>query len=446
MGALPGIWSEQHLSWGRIPAARQFAVLLDGPPQFPRDIPDHLSLLARGLGRSYGDSGLNADNAILLTEQLNHFIAWDRATGLLRAEAGTSLREILTLVVAQGWFLPVSPGTEYVTLGGAVANDVHGKNHHRSGTFGAYVTQLELLRSDGERVLCSRDANPDLFRATVGGLGLTGLITWVELRLKAIPGPWIASETIRFSSLDEFVEINDASEPGHEYTVAWLDSRDARGRGHYIRGNHTASATAAGSSGGVSDREARRIGLPFDCPSTTVNPVSVKVFNALYYRRQLRKQSAEVLRHYKPFFFPLDAIGGWNRVYGARGFFQYQCVVPRTDGARAIKALVQEIAASGQGSFLAVLKTFGDHAPEGMLSFPRPGFTLALDIANRGAETLALLDRLDVQVEAAGGALYPGKDGRMSPRAFQASFPKWREFGHWVDPRFSSSFWRRVTS
>ena len=438
---MSGVWSDQHLSWGRIPSARQFAVLLDAPLQFPREVPESLSLLARGFGRSYGDSCLNANNAILLTTFLNHFIAWDPATGILRAEAGTSLGDVLRLVVPQGWFLPVVPGTEFVTLGGAVANDVHGKNHHRTGTFGACVTQLELLRSDGERVLCSRDTNADLFRATIGGLGLTGLVSWVELRLNAVAGPWMTSETIRFSSIDEFVEINDASERDYEYTAAWLDSCDSLGRGHYVRGNHAPATAAAGAIG-----SARGIELPFECPGSTVNSITVKLFNELYYRAQLHKRSRAVVQHYKPFLFPLDAVHHWNRVYGTRGFYQYQCIVPKSADARAIKALVHTAAASGLGSFLSVLKTFGEHAPEGLLSFARPGFTLAIDIANRGSDTLALLNQLDLIVERAGGALYPGKDGRMSPRAFQASFPTSQEFARWIDPRFSSSFWRRVTA
>jgi FAD/FMN-containing dehydrogenase len=301
------------------------------------------------------------------------------------------------------------------------------------------VTQLELLRSTGERLICSRTQNAELFRATVGGLGLTGLITWVEVRLRPIAGPWIDVETIRFRSLDEFFEINDASERDFEYTVAWIDALDPRSRGLYLRGNHS----TRGREGTTAQEPGFRLSVPFDCPEWMLNRLTLRAFNALYYRRSVAKRVTSTVL-FRPFFYPLDAIGNWNRLYGRRGFFQYQCVVPRADGARSMRTILETVAASGVRVGLAVLKTFGDYPPEGCLSFPRAGVTVALDFQNRGAETLALLDRLDGLVLDAGGAVYPGKDGRMSARTFNASFPSLSAFTPHVDPRFSSSFWRRV--
>jgi FAD/FMN-containing dehydrogenase len=422
-----------------LPRVRQFAVPLDVVPTSPPELPNGLSMLPQGLARSYGDSCINADNAILLTERLKCFIEWNRSTGMLRAESGTTLGDILQLVAPQGWFLPVSPGTQFVTLGGAVANDIHGKNHHRAGSFGRYVTQFELLRSSGERLQCSRESHAELFRATIGGLGLTGLITWVEIQLKPIASLGMQVETIPFSTLDECLEINAASERDFEYTVAWIDSLDSNGRGHYIRGNHAADSRERPTP------SLDGIAVPFECPNALLNAWTVKAFNTFYYRR-VPLRGRQALVHYQPFFYPLDRVHHWNRLYGRRGFYQYQCVVPATDNALAMKEILRTVAGSNQGSCLTVLKMFGNHAPEGLLSFPRAGATLAVDIPNVGNRTRDLLDRLDELVVDAGGAIYPGKDSRMGRRAFEASFPRWREFAASIDPRFSSSFWRRVTS
>lgn len=399
-------------------------------------------LLPFGLGRSYGDSCLNEGGTLLSTTSLSRFISFDHATGVLACEAGVSLAEILQLVVPRGWFLPVTPGTKFVTLGGAIANDVHGKNHHADGTFGRHVRRFELLRSDGSRRICSPTENVELYRATIGGLGLTGLITWAEIQLRPIANPLIAAESIRFRDLDEFYEINAASERDYRYTVAWVDvtaGGKRLGRGIYNRGNHAAPV----------DRDlpklrwTSRITVPFDAPSFTVNPLTVRAFNFAYYRKQLRKVRAG-LTPYEPFFYPLDALAKWNRVYGRKGFFQYQCVVPQESDA--MRRILAEIARSAEGSPLVVLKTFGSLESPGMLSFPRPGVTLALDFPNRGERTLRLFERLDAIVAEVGGRLYPAKDARMPASLFQQSYPNWREFAAYVDPKFSSSFWRRVTA
>ncbi len=433
-----------YQSWGRYPRVEQQNVRpvywrnndldlarIDGP------------VLPYGLGRSYGDSCLNGGGTLLDTSPLNRFIAFDEEAGLLRCEAGVTLADILKLIVPRGWFLPTTPGTKFVTIGGAIANDVHGKNHHRAGTFGRHVTRFELLRSDGERLICSPDENADLFRATIGGLGLTGLILWAEIRVQRVAGPFIAKEQIRFGSIDEFFEISAESDERFEHTMAWVDclaTGKHLGRGLFMRGNYTWPKRIPRKAA-----EPRSLfTMPVQLPAFALNLATVKAFNSLYYRSQLTRRTFQTVP-YDPFFYPLDAIQEWHRLYGAPGFLQYQFVVPYAQDRTAIKDILRQISQSGVVSFLAVLKVFGDVPSPGMLSFPRPGVTLALDFPFRGQRTLALLDRLDEIVRAHGGVLYPAKDARMSAENFQAFYPQWREFARHIDPKFSSSFWRRVT-
>ena len=389
-------------------------------------------------GRSYGDSCLNDGGTLLDVRGLDRLIAFDETSGVLRCEAGVTLAEILDLVVPRGWFLPVVPGTRWVSVGGAIANDIHGKNHHRAGTFGAHVTRLELARSTGERVVCApEDA---LFQATVGGLGLTGLILWAELRLKRVPGGGIEMERIRFSGLDGFFDLA-AEDDAYEYTVAWVDclARGARlGRGIYMRGDH---AAFDGSS--ASPLDATRIRIPAEAPAGLINRLTMGVFNEAYYRRHVRGRE-RVTVPYAPFFFPLDAVADWTRLYGPGGFLQYQCVVPDASGAGPIRALFERISRSAEPAALAVLKRFGAVRSPGWLSFPRAGITLAVDFPYRGGRTLALLDELDAVVRDAGGAVYPAKDARMSAGSFSAFFPAASRLEAQRDPKFSSSFWRRV--
>jgi FAD/FMN-containing dehydrogenase len=432
----------RYESWGRFPKAAHTVVRLPGrEAALPAD--SGISMLPFGNGRSYGDSCLNDGGMLVDARALDRFIAFDPRTGTLRCESGVLLAEILDLVVPQGWFVAVTPGTRFVTVGGAVANDVHGKNHHRAGTFGRHVKGFELLRSDGTRLRCGPAENPEWFRATIGGLGLTGLITWVELALKRIAGPAIDEETLRFDRLDEFFRLSRESDATHEYTVAWIDCTargDVLGRGHFMRGND-----AAERSGGLASSPSPRWGIPFDLPFPLVNAAGLRAFNAVYLRRQGRATRRRRV-HYSTFFYPLDAIGGWNRIYGPNGLLQYQCVIPPRNAGPAISAILDTIAKAGTGSFLAVLKVFGDLPSPGLLSFPRPGATLALDFPNLGRSTLDLLDRLDAITMEAQGAVYPAKDARMSVDTFRRSFPHWHELEPFIDPRFSSSFWRRVTA
>jgi FAD/FMN-containing dehydrogenase len=396
------------------------------------------SVLPYACGRSYGDSCLNDGGLLLDVSRLDRMIAFDGERGLLRCEAGVTFAEILALIVPRGWFLPVVPGTRWVSVGGAIANDIHGKNHHRAGTFGAHVTRLELLRSSGERIVCGPD--DALFQATVGGLGLTGLITWAEIRLKRVVGPGIAMEQIRFPGLDAFFDLT-AEDHAYEYTVAWVDclARGRRlGRGIYMRGDH---APLAGPV--PSPLRPSRLAVPMDAPGGLLNRLTLSLFNATYYRAQLRTRRRTTVP-YTSFFFPLDGVDDWGRLYGPRGFVQYQCVVPDVAGGACLRTVFERISTSGEPASLAVLKRFGSARSPGMLSFPREGFTLAVDFAVRGPATFALLDDLDATVREAGGAVYPAKDARMSPESFHAFYPALERFRPHQDAKFSSSFWRRV--
>jgi FAD/FMN-containing dehydrogenase len=431
-------------SWGRYPALQPGEV----KPIYWRDeIIDFSRLknpvLAYAWGRSYGDSCLNEGGILLDVSNLNRLICFDDAQGLFRCEAGLSLADILEIIVPRGWFLPVTPGTKYVSVGGAIANDIHGKNHHRGGTFGCHVTQFELVRSNGEHLLCSPTQNEELYRATIGGLGLTGIILWAEFKLKPIQNSLIDVEDIRFGNLDEFFEISSQSDQDYEYTVSWVDclaTGKSLGRGVFMRGNHNPSQYRS--------REAVNNKLPgtvpLDAPSFLLNGLTMKVFNTTFYYLHFHKRKYKTVP-YDPFFYPLDKVDRWNKLYGKRGFLQYQFVVPNGSDNHAIREILERISASGQGSFLAVLKEFGHITSPGMLSFPRPGVTLALDFAFHGENTLKLLNELDQVVEDYGGAIYPAKDARMSAAHFQKFYPNWREFARYIDPKFSSSFWRRVT-
>ncbi len=431
-------------SWGRVRRLRASLAT----PAFLDQIPRVLNaepgrkLLGVGLGRSYGDSGLNEGGAVIDMTALDRVIAFDPQTGIIRAEAGLSLSDLLRIVVPHGWFLPTTPGTRFVTLAGAVANDVHGKNHHAAATFGAAVRRLCLHTSTAGALEISPAGNSDLFRATVAGLGLTGLIAWVEVQLVRIPGAYLGAENVAFTGYAEFAAIARESAASHEHTVAWIDcttGEDGRStRGLFSRANWLPDGLYH-----VHD-DRTRAAVPFQMPGFTLNPLSLKAFNTLYYHAGRLKQGRQRV-HYAPFFYPLDAVRNWNRVYGGAGFYQYQCVVPPAAADVAIPAMLGEIARSGQGSCLAVLKTFGDKPSPGLLSFPMEGVTLALDFPNRKAHTHRLFERLDAIVAEAEGRLYPAKDGRMPQALFRAGYPELERFSTHIDPQFRSDFWRRMT-
>ncbi len=430
--------------WGRLDFGPQTVLPYDHRFEALPDLTGRAglpSMLPFGNGRSYGDSCLNTGGALVDCRRLDRFVSFNGETGVMRCEAGVLFADILAIAVPRGWMLPAMPGTKFVTVGGAIANDVHGKNHHRAGTFGCHVRRFELLRSNGERLTCSPDANGELFRATIGGLGLTGLITWAEFQLRPVATPFLRQQVIRFRNLGEFFDLSAESDEEYEYTVAWIDclSRGAAlGRGWFMRANHLAEAPADPPR-----PPGRKPGIPFSPPVSLINGLSLRLFNFVYYRKQ-REDVSEGPVHYDPFFFPLDSIADWNRMYGPKGFYQYQCVLPTDGGRSGIADILDRIAGSGTGSFLAVLKMFGERQSPGLMSFPRPGVTLALDFPNRGGKTLALLDSLDEIVVAYGGAIYPAKDARMPPRLFASAYPRLDEFSRYMDPSFSSSFWRRV--
>jgi len=395
-------------------------------------------ILPYGKGRSYGDSCLNENGTLLCMSHMNKVLAFDKNTGVLTCEAGFTIGEIIRLVSPHGWFVPVSPGTKHVTVGGAVANDVHGKNHHIRGAFGNNISSIKLMTSDGKTHFLKPE--DPLFKATVGGIGLTGLI--LEVTINLIKGSsWFETENIKFEKLEDFFTISDESERDFEYTVAWIDStaiNENLGRGIYMRGNHATDPS-------LPLKNPRPLfSVPMNLPNFALNQYSVKAFNWLYYNKQFGKRESGIV-HFEPYLYPLDVINDWNKIYGKRGFHQYQFVIPE-DARNSLKDVFKIIARSGQASFLTVLKKFGDMKPVGMLSFPTPGYMVALDFANLEEKTDKLFARLDQIIESVGGRLYPAKDSKMSGELFEKFYPNLSEFKKYVDPNFSSSFWRRVTS
>lgn len=400
----------------------------------------HGATLAYGAGLSYGDSCLAASDHVLHTRRLDRFLAADWATGRLRAEAGMTLEAILAVAIPRGWFLPVTPGTKYITLGGAIANDVHGKNHHRRGTFGGHVTRLSLLRSDSGRQVCSPEENTALFNATVGGLGLTGLIEWAEIALVPLNSSRIDAVTQRFDSLDEFFALSDELDERHEFCVSWVDcaaTGRTTGRGVYMAGDFA-------NEGPLEVATPRKMTVPLTPPVSLINKLSLRVFNELYWRKAPASRQQDQVG-YDPFFYPLDAILKWNRIYGRPGFQQYQALIPEAVAKDGIRALLAAIAESGTGSFLAVLKRCGAALSPGLMSFPKAGTTLALDFPQTNRLEAELFPKLDAIVRETGGRLYPAKDAHMSAADFRRSYPDWEALEAFRDPALLSRFWKRVT-
>jgi FAD/FMN-containing dehydrogenase len=435
--------ADQVLSWGRCHRFEQTRVIPGSIDEAREAIRGAGPVLPYGLGRSYGDSCLN-DNAVLVdTARLDHFVSFDAKKGELVCESGASLASILELLWSTGkglWFLPVVPGTKFVTVGGAIANDVHGKNHELQGTFGRHVKWFDLARSNGKVVRCSSAENEELFRATIGGLGLTGLITRASLSLMKVPGRAMDAEDIRIRNIDHYYDVAEESRTdGWTHHAAWVDvlaGGNAIGRGIYTRSRFTdCNAPKRKKDGGPT--------FPIDAPGWAVGHPSIKLFNAVYGRKLLGDFRRSECSGYEPILFPLDGIRDWNRLYGKSGFYQYQCVIPADRARSAIRALLEAIAEDGQGSFLTVLKEFGEIESPGLLSFPLRGTTLAVDFPNRGERTLKLLDRLDAITSEAGGRIYPAKDGRASAAMFSKGYPNLERFRQSIDPSFSSTFWRR---
>ncbi|GMU66967.1 MAG: oxidoreductase [Acidobacteriota bacterium] len=389
--------------------------------------------LTRGLGRSYGDSALPPPGVTTIagSARADRILGFDERTGRLRAEAGLMLGNLAWAMLARGFFPPVVPGTQFVTLGGMVAADVHGKNHHVAGTIGRHVTALRVLTAAGEIVDCSRECDAELFRATIGGMGLTGHLLEVELAMERIPSPWIVQETERARDLDHFLALLADSAREWPFTVGWLDALAAGGllgRGILYRGRW-ATATEAPAE---PPRPLARRAVPFDFPGWALNDLTVRLFNAVYARTVPRRVARRIV-HPEKFFWPLDAIRHWNRIYGARGFTQFQCVLPERERPGATRRFLEAAARRGGSSFLCVLKDCGEEG-EGLLSFPRPGVSVALDLPMR-ADTRALVEELAEVVIAEGGRIYLAKDafvradqfGRMDPRLadFERARDRW---------------------
>lgn len=440
----------EYLSWGRTVRAKQYAVVLEWQP---KNLPEFTgSYLPYGAGRSYGDVCLNPGGTLLVANPLDRLISFDPLNCTIECEAGVQLSTLLDFLVPRGFFLPVVPGTAFVTVGGAIANDIHGKNHHSAGTFGNQVLSFKLLRSDGSVLTCSLDQNPEMFAASIGGLGLTGLIITATLKIRPIANPYITSQAVPFESLEQFSELSEQSDRNFEYTVAWIDSLSSRVnetrepnqlKGIFFRGNHCEVSTAPAKLN--YSKSGRTLAVPLEMPGWLLNSYSIKLFNKAYYGLQERAR-AQRLVHYRNFFFPLDGIRNWNLMYGRRGFYQFQCVVPDSStGIQALHEILTKVKRAKSGSFLSVLKKFGAVASPGMLSFPRPGFTLALDLPNQGDRSKAMILDLISTVDQVSGAVYPAKDAVMGPESFRRYFLALERFKRCVDSKASSSFWRRVT-
>lgn len=432
-------------SWGNLPKAKHKLHFQQWTSNGLPEVPAECSILPYGKGRSYGDVPINDENALLVTTGLDRFIRFDTVNGVLECESGVTFEQIIKLVLPQGWFLPVTPGTQHLTVGGAIANDVHGKNHFHNGTFGCHIASFNLLRSDKGLLRCSDTENSELFSATIGGLGLTGVIVSAEIQLKKICSSTIVCREIPFDSVFEGVKSLIEHESDHHYTVAWIDTTArgaSRGRGILSIGDHCDDQRFQVHQG-------MQLQVPINLPSCTLNRFSVAAFNKLYYDRHVRRRDVFRQSYFK-YLYPLDGIRNWNRIYGSRGFFQYQFLLPLEsdskidDVSAVLDELLDVVSENKAASFLSVLKSFGNISSPGLLSFPRRGITLAMDIPNRGSETLSLLDRLDEYIVPMGGRIYPAKDARMSPKMFRRSYPRLHEFSTFTDPKFSSSFWRRM--
>lgn len=424
-------------SWGRLERQKHEVQTLYYDQKIQEQLKSNQKGIAYGMGRSYGDVCLNPNGVLWKTTNLDHFISFNEQTGRLVCQAGILLRDIQRIFIPKGWILPVTPGTQMITVGGAIANDVHGKNHHISGSFGNHVHKLTLARTDGSIIDCGPNALPEWFAATVGGIGLTGVIVEAEIQLEPITGPWLIAETLPFRNLQEFSQLANKSEEDWLYTVSWVDClAKEQVPGIFMRANPETQDTSLAQPG-------RKWSMPIVPPLSLVNSISLRAFNWLYFNSKKNQKEPEKV-HYEPFFYPLDHIQHWNRMYGPKGFFQYQTVVPPATSIDAVQAMLNEISRSKQGSFLTVLKTFGNKQSMGMLSFPKPGITLALDFPNKGPQTQKLFARLDAIVREAGGRNYLAKDARMPKDLFESGYPRLNEFLKYRDPGISSAMSRRL--
>jgi decaprenylphospho-beta-D-ribofuranose 2-oxidase len=416
----------QLSGWGRYPWAECAVSEPSGLRQLIELLPGSASLIARGNGRSYGDSSLNPAQVVKM-RRLDHMLSFDGTQGVLTCEAGTLLSDIVDALLPRGWFPAVTPGTKQVTIGGLIAADVHGKNHHAVGSFCDHVVSLDLLLADGRIVTCSKEENAALFAATCGGMGLTGVIIRATIRMLAVETAKIRLRTVPAANLDEAIAVFESS-LDVTYSVAWIDclAPEARlGRSIVFLGNHARISDLPAAERATPFARAHRMSktLPINFPTFVLSRPAVQLFNAAYF--WAHKAGASLV-DFDPYFYPLDVVQDWNRMYGRRGFVQYQSLLPLAESRDGLKRLLAEIGRSGQASLLAVLKRMGPQS-FGMMSFPCRGYTLALDFPAT-AHNLALLDRLDAIIREHGGRVYLAKDARTSPAMVEAGYPRLTEF------------------
>ncbi len=397
-------------NWGNFPVVEKEMKSEDSSAKIQKYIRDNHDIIARGNGRCYGDAALSEN--IFSTKRLNKFISFDRLNGIIECESGVLLSDVLEVIVPQGYFLFVTPGTKFITVGGAIASDVHGKNHHAEGCFSEYVIEFSLMNEKGEILTCSKTENADKFWSTIGGMGLTGIILSAKFKLKNIESSYIRQESIKAENLDEIFKLFDESE-SWTYNVAWIDclQKDKNlGRSIMMRGEHAFKHELPKKlqDNPLLVKKNTRPSIPFYFPNFVLNNLTVKLFNFLYYSKQTKKEVKNFV-HYESFFYPLDIVNDWNRIYGKSGFIQYQMVIPKEKGKEGMKRILETIAKSGNGSFLAVLKLFGKDNPEAYNSFPIEGYTLALDF-KVNKKLKKLVAQLDDIVEEFGGRIYLTKD------------------------------------
>ncbi len=402
-------------NWGNYPIVEKTFKSEDSIAKVKEFVTSHHEVIARGNGRCYGDASL-AEN-IFSTHRLNKFISFDRINGIIECESGVLLSDILEVTVPQGYFLHVTPGTKFVSVGGAIASDVHGKNHHAEGCFSEFVLSFSLMKENGDVITCSREENADVFWSTIGGMGLTGIITSASIKLKNIESTYIRQESIKAENLDEIFQLFDESE-SWTYTVAWIDclqKGNAIGRSILMRGEHAIKAELPQKLQNEALKPKKKFSptVPFYFPGFVLNSLSIKIFNWLYFNKQTKKEVHSFI-DYETFFYPLDAINDWNKIYGKKGFIQYQMVIPKAKGKEGMTKILETIAKSGNGSFLAVLKLFGKSNPQAYNSFPIEGYTLALDFKVNN-KLKKLVKDLDAIVEEFGGRIYLTKDSMSNP-------------------------------
>ena len=412
-------------NWGNYPAIESDEKSFTFDNQLQELFKNEQQFIARGNGRCYGDASLA--EVTISTLKYDHVLSFDVDNGVFECQSGITLDQVLEVIVPKGWFLPVTPGTKFITVGGAVASDVHGKNHHVDGCFSHHVTEMDIVVGSGETVTCTPTMHADLFEATCGGMGLTGVITRVKFSLKKIETAYIKQKQIKAENLEELIRLFDEYKH-YTYSVAWVDCLKKGkqfGRSILMLGEHAKmeDLNEKQKKSPLRLHPKKQIALPFNLPSWALNNLTVKTFNFLFYGKNLKKEIDNVIS-YEPFFYPLDIVLHWNRMYGKKGFVQYQFVMP-LEAKEGLIEIMNTIGASGMGSFLTVLKVFGKQ--DSLISFPKEGYTLAMDFAVRKG-LMEFLDKLDEIVLKYGGRLYMSKDARMKPSALQAGYPKLEEF------------------